>query len=120
MSCPLDVIDIIGKKWTFSLLEEINASKLGFNSIAKKMRISPKVLAGRLKELEEQGILIKEISTNRTKYVITEKGISLHAILHNLKMWHSTYSNSRCSETLCSNCTERITRIKKNDQRIKK
>ena len=101
MPCPIDVMDLVGKKWTFALLEEINISgNNGFNFLARKMKMSSKVLAERLKELENLGIVVREDADMHTKYSLTEKGSSLQSILHSLKVWHS----SKCAETLCSEC----------------
>jgi len=107
MPCLLDVVNVVGKKWTFTLLEEINFhGNRRFNSLTKKMSISPKVLADRLKELEQLGIISKKINPLQTNYKLTKKGISLHEILHNLKIWQGAYNNLQCATTLCSECTE--------------
>src|SRR3989344_5070172 len=74
--------------------------------LTKKMSISPKVLADRLKELEQLGIISKKINPLQTNYKLTKKGISLHEILHNLKIWQGAYNNLQCATTLCSECTE--------------
>jgi len=113
MKCSvLEVADIIGKKWTLVVIQEIflNGEK-GFNYIFKRMgKISPKVLSKRLKELEEGGLVKKSILANkipvRTLYKLTKKGEDLQKIINSLKDWTAKYSKSykNCKDSQCSEC----------------
>lgn len=110
--CPVfDTTDLIGKEWTLVVLQEValNGEK-GFNFIFNRMKkISPKLLSLRLKELEADGIIQKELNTDkipvRTKYRLTEKGEELYKITENLKMWHMKYCphGTNCT-TICAEC----------------
>ena len=111
--CPLfNVTDILGKKWTIVLIQEIalNGNK-GFNFIFKRMsKISPKVLTRRLKSLEQQGLVSKAIVKNNnainTKYSLTEKGKALSEVIINLKKFNSKYliKTEGCETRDCLNC----------------
>jgi len=101
--------DLIGKKWTIPLLEElmVNGDK-GFNFISCRMRkISPKILANRLKELENSGIIEKNIvktTTLRTKYFLTSKGMELYNIVRSMKHWNSKHECRSCATNKCVEC----------------
>lgn len=113
-NCPVfQAADILGKKWTIFLVQEIalNGEK-GFNSVLKRMRkISPKILSKRLKNLEENGIIEKQVlkskSIIKTKYKLTAKGIELQDIVENLKAWNAKYSHQDfgCGKKECVNCS---------------
>lgn len=111
-SCPLsNLTSLIGKKWTFVILQEIelNGNK-GFNSIYKRMnKISPKILSNRLKELEHNGLVQKKITKQKpfkSKYSLTEKGRELYNIMKIIQNWSIRYSNEKldCSKRNCVEC----------------
>ncbi len=111
-SCPVfKVADLVGKKWTIVIVQEValNGEK-GFNAIFRRMKkVSPKLLAKRLKELEKAGIVEKKIFANkipvRTSYKLTKKGKELEQIINRLKMWEMKYvSGLGCNRKECVNC----------------
>ncbi len=100
---------LIGKKWTIALLEEIAANgDKGFNFISARMRkISPKILANRLKEMEENGIIERGIIKTaplRTKYFLTSKGMELYSIVQSMKHWNSKHECRNCATNKCVEC----------------
>ena len=112
--CPLfNVTDLLGKKWTMVLIQEIELNgKKGFNFIFKRMnKISPKVLAKRLKSLETQGLIdklvIKDNGVINTKYSLTEKGKALSGLIIDLKKFNSKYliKSEGCENRDCVNCS---------------
>ena len=111
-SCPIfKVADIIGKKWTIVIVQEVSINgKNGFNAMFRRMRkISPKLLSKRLKELEETGIIKKEIFAKdmpvRTSYKLTKKGKELGNIIRSLKIWGAKYEGRPgCDRKQCVDC----------------
>lgn len=111
--CPtFQTADILGKKWTIALMQEIvlNGEK-GFNAIFKRMtKISPKILARRLKELEDSGIVEKEVLSDkvplRTKYKLTKKGEEFYKIVQQIKLWSIKHSSlpHDCMNNECVQC----------------
>ena len=108
-----ELADIIGKKWTIVLLEEVSINGYrGFNALLKRMKkISPKILSQRLKQLEDAGIIEKESfvysnSLPKTRYRLTKKGEELHKIIANLKEWSIKHSNEKleCGKIECVKC----------------
>ena len=110
--CPIfESADLIGKKWTIALLQEISANgDRGFNYIFRRLgKISPKILSRRLREMEISGIIERDISRNkapaRAKYKVTEKGAELQKIIGQLRKWQIRYSKEKfeCSQD-CVSC----------------
>lgn len=106
-----EVAAIVGKKWTIPLLQEIqlNGDK-GFNHILKRMdKITPKILAKRLKDLESEGLVEKQtngMKKRATAYAITQKGFELIYVIDKLKQWNTKYSEQDvdCAKQECVKC----------------
>ena len=105
------VSDLIGKKWTIPLLQEINCQKeKGFNFFFKRMaKISPKILSQRLKDLEKSGLITKRKVNDSvkiiTQYTISNKGIELLKIVDYLRRWNEKYNGKEhCTTTKCVEC----------------
>ena len=82
---------IIGSKWTMLILYNLCAGTKRFGELQKALEgISPKTLAERLKQLEEDGIVNKKVYAQiplKVEYSLTEKGISLKKIINQLDAW---------------------------------
>jgi len=105
------IASIFGKKWTLPLLDEIEKhGDKGFNYLFARLRhITPKILAKRLKELEEQGMVKKNVYTNvapmKTAYYLTEKGKELHKLSWDFKKWIMKYDKTLpCGTVDCPDC----------------
>lgn len=103
--------NLVGKKWSIAVLQEVQLSgNVGFGSICKRMgKISPKILSGRLKELETGGLIRKIIVSNkplRTKYELTKKGKELQDIISGIRQWNKRYSDLKieCDKQECASC----------------
>ncbi|MEH7116278.1 helix-turn-helix domain-containing protein [Neobacillus vireti] len=89
--CPIaKTLDVIGTKWTFLIIRDLLIEgTMRFSDLLKSMNgISPKTLSLRLKELEDHGILIREVFPEvppRVEYTLTEKGKQLESIFIELK-----------------------------------
>ena len=105
------IASIFGKKWTLPLLDEIqkNGDK-GFNLLFHHLKyITPKILAKRLKELEEEGLVRKNVYTNvtpmKTAYYLTKKGQELQKISNYFKQWLKKYDATLpCGTVECPDC----------------
>ncbi|TET08348.1 MAG: transcriptional regulator [Candidatus Thorarchaeota archaeon] len=93
--CPLEgIIHTISRKWTLQIVTLIgNHKHLRYSEIQGKCSgISPTVLSDRLKELEEQGILSREVFAEippRVEYTLTKDGIDLREMIIPLMNWAS-------------------------------
>lgn len=93
--CPLEgIIHTISRKWTLQIVTLIgNHGSLRYSEIQGLCSgISPTVLAERLKELEEKGILNRtpfaEIPP-RVEYSLTDEGTDLRTLITPLMTWAS-------------------------------
>jgi DNA-binding HxlR family transcriptional regulator len=89
--CPIaKTLDVIGTKWTFLIIRDLLIEgTMRFRDLLKSMDgISPKTLSLRLKELEDHGIVERNVFPEvppRVEYTLTEKGKRLESIFIELK-----------------------------------
>ncbi|MEK6903376.1 MAG: helix-turn-helix domain-containing protein [Nanoarchaeota archaeon] len=108
-TCHLfNVLDILGKKWTLFLLQEIMLpEENGFNDMVRNIPgISPKILSERLSKLEEEKLIEKKIlkQTRTTRYYLTEKGRDLMAVIQSLKEYNMKHANKTVNCTGIQEC----------------
>jgi DNA-binding HxlR family transcriptional regulator len=88
----LGIWDTIGKKWSLLILRYISANdNMHFNEIKRLLGISSNVLAKKLKQLEQEGLVTRravyENSPLRVEYKITPLAKELDAIFIGLEKW---------------------------------
>ena len=72
--CPVaKATEIVGEKWTMLILRELLLGTCRFNDFQRSLsRMSPTILAKRLKHLEERGVVVrKPLSGHRTRTGLT-------------------------------------------------
>ncbi|MBT2583883.1 helix-turn-helix domain-containing protein [Planococcus sp. ISL-109] len=88
-------LNIIGDRWTLLIIHEILIGQNTFNNIKKSLNgISSNLLSERLKELEEQGLVVSELYSAhppRYQYTLTEKGTELEPVFNSLLIWGSSH-----------------------------
>ena len=75
-------IGILSKKWTDEIMNALRESPKRFNELAKgpstpKKKMTSRILANRLRELELEGLILREVTDSRpprTIYKLTDKG----------------------------------------------
>jgi len=83
LDCPIEAtLGVLGKKWTLLIIRDISIyGRDRFNLLLKSLPgIPPKVLATRLKQLEEQGLVkktVERVSPKAVRWALTEKGIDV-------------------------------------------
>ncbi len=101
INCPTHkLLDILGKKWTLVILQELYSNKgIGFNLLLRKFsHITPKVLSHRLRDLEEEGLIKKQINNGKirtTEYGLTKKGEEFKIITDSLRAWNAKYFDEK-------------------------
>lgn len=85
-------LDLLGDKWTLIIIRDIFKGKNKFSQFLKESRegISSNSLVDRLKKLVLLGIIdfSRNINDKKIKeYYLTDKGIDLFPIIHELKRW---------------------------------
>lgn len=92
IECSIEkALSVLGGKWTFLIIRDLFCGKRRFGELRKSLcGISPKTLSLRLKELEDQGIVIRTPYATippTVEYSLTEKGRSLEKIIKEMKLW---------------------------------
>lgn len=85
---------LIGKRWVNLIIFELLKGPKRFNDLETILEISSKMLSSRLKELEQEGILTREIYPEtpvKIEYKLTEKGISLEPLMKAIESWSQTW-----------------------------
>ncbi|CEH29052.1 HxlR family transcriptional regulator [Aneurinibacillus migulanus] len=94
--CPIEkTMHVIGGKWTFMILRDLFYGPKRFGELQNSLKgISPRTLSIRLKELEHEGIVLREIYSEippHVEYSLTEKGLSLRPIFDAMKNWGNAW-----------------------------
>lgn len=102
--CPIERgMRILGGKWTGSILWHLKDGPVRFNDLARMLGgASKKMIAERLRQLEERGLVsrtVRSTSPVSVEYEITEFGATALTFLDQLRIWsenlpqdHLTYS----------------------------
>ncbi|WP_048125379.1 helix-turn-helix domain-containing protein [Methanosarcina sp. WH1] len=94
--CPVEAtLDVIGGKWKPLILWQLRAEKLRFSGLKRSMQgISPKMLTKQLRELEGDGLVLREAYPeipSRVEYSLTEFGKTVLPVLDALFEWGNGY-----------------------------
>ncbi|WP_407377180.1 winged helix-turn-helix transcriptional regulator [Methanobrevibacter sp.] len=90
--CPVDrTLNLINKKWNIQIIRDLFFGKKHFKDFKESNpNLSNKVLSNCLKELEENGIIEKQVLNTTpisTEYQLTEYGRSMNRIIYELAMF---------------------------------
>jgi DNA-binding HxlR family transcriptional regulator len=90
--CPIEKgMRIIGGKWKGSILWHLKDGPVRFNELTRQLGgASKKVITDRLKEMEDIGLVQREVLNDRpiaVQYKITRFGKTALGILEELKDW---------------------------------
>jgi DNA-binding HxlR family transcriptional regulator len=84
-------IELIGKRWTGAIVCALTEGPLRFGELAKAVPgLSDRLLSQRLRELEEEGLVEREVEAGspvRVTYSLTEVGAELRPAIAELKSW---------------------------------
>ena len=105
-------VDFIGKKWTLLILLELHKKGWKRYSELKKSipEITPKILSSRLKELEEEKLVIKEVDARnfpvKCEDSLTKQGREFITVIQSMKTWALKWKvkNNICEARDCSQC----------------
>lgn len=94
--CPVETsLIFLGHKWKALIIKELLNGTKRFCEIKKAVKgITQKVLSYCLKELEEDGIIVrKDYQTNppKVEYSLTDVGYSLLPVLNAMASWGTDY-----------------------------
>ncbi len=113
--CTLyNIAGFIGKKWTLLILFELHKgkNKQRYSELKKNLpQITPKLLSLRLKELEQEKLITKQIDTTtfpiKCEYALTNSGNAFINIIQDVKSWALKWriKSTHCNSTSCEKCT---------------
>ena len=84
-------LKFLGSKWTFLILRELFTGTKRFGELRRELKsISTKTLIERLRELEEEHLVVRTIYAEvppRVEYTLTPRGESLRPVLQAMLDW---------------------------------
>ena len=92
-------LNILSGKWKLKILWHLSKGTVRFNELQRLLgNITTKTLTQQLRELEEQGIVLRNVFPEvppRVEYSLSEIGITLKPILRELCEWGKTYQQKK-------------------------
>ena len=90
--CPVHrAWELLGKRWTALIIRDLIEGKKRFGELQKSLGgVSPKMLSRRLDELEDCGIVKRDIYPEvplRVEYTLTRMGKDLKMVIDSMAVW---------------------------------
>ena len=92
------VLQLVGARWKILIIKELLKKEMRFVELKKKLGCTAKVLTNCLKELEEDGLLIREeydIKPPKVEYYLTDIGYTLRPVIESMEKWGKEYKRLR-------------------------
>ncbi len=94
--CPIEAgLNILSGKWKLKILWHLSKGTIRFNELQRLLgNITTKTLTQQLRELEEQGIVIRKVFPEippKVEYSLSEIGATLKPVLDQLCSWGKSY-----------------------------
>ena len=88
---PVSVLlQLVGAKWKLLIIKELLKKEMRFVELKKHLGCTAKVLTNCLKELEEDGLVVREEYEGlppRVEYYLTDIGYTLRPVLDSMQQW---------------------------------
>ena len=92
------VLQLVGAKWKLIIVKELLKKEMRFVELKKAVGCTSKVLTNCLKEMEEDGLIIREDSgmiPPRVEYYLTDIGYTLRPVIESMQKWGKEYKRLR-------------------------
>jgi DNA-binding HxlR family transcriptional regulator len=92
------VLQLVGAKWKILVVKNLLVKEMRFSELKKKLGCTSKVLAACLKEMEDDGLVIREESENKNncvEYYLTDIGYTLKPVIDSMQKWGQEYKKLR-------------------------
>jgi DNA-binding HxlR family transcriptional regulator len=104
LTCAVEAtLDVIGGRWKVLILRELMHGVQRFNQLHRALQgITQKMLTQQLRELEEDGIIHREVYLQvppKVEYSLTETGQTLKPVLEAMHDWGATYISRQAEES---------------------
>ena len=98
-SNPIKVLLLLlGAKWKLLIIYELLKKEMRFVELKKKLNCTGKILTSCLKELENDGFIIREkddSNFNKVEYYLTDIGYTLRPVIESIYKWGKDYKKLR-------------------------
>lgn len=98
-SDPVTVLlQLVGAKWKILIIKNLLKKEMRFCELKKNLGCTSKVLTICLKEMEDDGLVIREedeFKTNRVEYYLTDIGYTLRPVIESIQKWGKDYKRLR-------------------------
>jgi DNA-binding HxlR family transcriptional regulator len=92
-------LDIIGGKWKMPILWRLKDRSWRYGELKKNIgKITHKMLAEQLKELEQDGLIKRKVYASvppKVEYSLSEIGFSVIPIIEGLRAWGSNFRENK-------------------------
>lgn len=92
-------LDIIGSKWKMPILWRLKDKPWRYSELKKSIgKITHKMLAQQLRELEEDGLISRKVFASvppKVEYSITDKGRTTIPIIESLRNWGEEFKKDK-------------------------
>lgn len=87
--CPVArAAEVLAERWTLLVIRELLWGEERFNAIARGVpRMSPSLLATRLRELQRAGLVQRDVVDDEPRYRLTPAGQELRPLLEQMGAW---------------------------------
>lgn len=88
-------IELVGSRWTGAIIRALLSDVSRFSELSEVIPgLSDRMLSERLKELESEGIVLREVTPStpvRVEYQLTAKGRALASVFESVSAWASDW-----------------------------
>jgi DNA-binding HxlR family transcriptional regulator len=94
--CPRfeKAMSILSQRWTGLIIYQLLGGPQRFCSLESSIGVSGRVLSERLKDLENEGIVKREVFPEtpvRIEYSLTDKGVALEPLMRDIEKWSQNW-----------------------------
>ena len=92
------VLQLVGAKWKLLVIKELLKKEMRFVELKKHLGCTAKVLTACLKEMEEDGLIIREEYDSlppKVEYYLTDIGYTLRPVIESMQKWGKEYKRLR-------------------------
>ena len=98
-SNPVNVVlQLVGAKWKLLRVKELLKKEMRFLELKKNLGCTSKVLTACLKEMEQDGLIIREEYEQlppKVEYYLTDIGYTLRPVIESMQKWGKEYKRLR-------------------------
>ena len=92
------VLQLVGAKWKILIVKNLLKKEMRFCELKKSLKCTAKVLTACLKEMEDDGLIIREAderAVNKVEYYLTDIGYTLRPVVDSKQKWGKDYKRLR-------------------------